>query len=184
MELVIVIALAGIFTAMAVTSYRASIDSSNVASEVDSLSVDLAYARSEAVRQGLNVIVCSSSDGATCNNSTTWATGWIVMLPTGGGCTASNGLTASTVVRRTPALTSGDTITLSFSAGSSTSNAVCYSRLGSANLGSGSNVVKLTVAAATSSSSPNQFNKQCLFIANAGPAHLVRYGVTDAVGSC
>ena len=42
LELVIVIALAGIFTAMAVTSYRASIDSSNVASEVDSLSVDLA----------------------------------------------------------------------------------------------------------------------------------------------
>ena len=136
------------------------------------------------MRQGLNVMVCSSTDGATCNNSTTWATGWLVMLPTGGGCTASNGLTASTILRRTPALSSGDAVTLSFSTGSSTSKAVCYSRLGTANLGGGSNVVKLTVATATSTASPSQFNKQCLFVANAGPVHLVRYGVTDTVGNC
>lgn len=184
LELIIVIALAGVFVTMAVVSYRTSIDSSNVSAEVDSLSTDLAYARSEAVRQGLNVVVCSTTDGATCNNASSWASGWLVMLPTGGGCTVSSGLTAATILRRAPALTSLDSISFTYATGNSTSNAICYSRLGTANLGGSNNVAKFSVIATAGVSSPSQFNKQCIFVVNAGPLHVVRYGVTDSIGSC
>jgi type IV fimbrial biogenesis protein FimT len=38
----------------------------------------LNIARSESVKRGIPVSVCSSTNGTTCAGSTTWNTGWIV----------------------------------------------------------------------------------------------------------
>ncbi len=79
LELLTVIAIAGILTAIGVPSYRYVIDSSRMAAEVNSLLGDLQYARSEAIKEGLTVTACVSADGATCaGGSVAWHTGWIV----------------------------------------------------------------------------------------------------------
>ncbi|RBH50182.1 type II secretion system protein GspH, partial [Pseudomonas sp. MWU13-2860] len=54
-ELVITIAIAAIVLGLAATSYRSTIDSSNIVAELSDLKNDVMYARSEATRQGLNV---------------------------------------------------------------------------------------------------------------------------------
>ena len=177
-ELVIVIVIASIVTAMAVSSYRTTLDSSNVSAEIGALSLDLAYARNEAVKQGQNVLLCASSNGSTCNNSTSMASGWVVMLPgSSNTCTVSNGLAASAVLRVASAVTTGDSITFAYS-GSNTSNGICFSRLGTGSTGT------FTVATSRASSRANQFNKQCLYVSNAGLLHVVKSGVSDTFGSC
>nr|WP_255496690.1 GspH/FimT family pseudopilin [Aquitalea sp. LB_tupeE] len=181
-ELVIVMVIASIITAIAVAGYRTTLDSSNVSAEINALSADLAYARNEAIKQGQNVLLCATSNPAssspTCNNASSLATGWVVMLSGNSNtCTVSNGLAASAVLRVGPAVTTGDSITFAYS-GSNTSNGICFSRLGTGTTG------KFTVAAATASSSANQFNKQCLYVSNAGLLHVVKSGSTDSFGSC
>lgn len=180
-ELVIVIVIASIVTAVAVSTYRTTLDSSNVSAEINALSLDLAYARNEAIKQGQNVLLCATSNpgssSPTCNNASSLATGWVVMLASGNTCTVSNGLAASSVLRVASGVTTGDSITFAYS-GSNTSNGICFSRLGTGTTG------KFTVAAATASTSANQFNKQCLYVSNAGLLHVVKYGNSDAFGSC
>nr|WP_269325946.1 GspH/FimT family pseudopilin [Chromobacterium aquaticum] len=178
-ELVITIAIAAIVLGLAATSYRSTIDSSNIVAELSDLKNDVMYARSEATRQGLNVLICSSSDGQTCSASSNWANGWIVMLPTGGGCTVSAGLTAQTggLLRVRTSLSSGDSVTFAPS-GSNTSQGICFSRIGSGSTG------KFTLATATAATAPNQLNKQCLFVTAVGLPHTVAYGISDSVGSC
>lgn len=174
LELLIVMAVIALLMTIAVTAYRGTIDSNNVSAEVNALSSDLAYARSEAVKQGLSVLVCSSSNGSTCSAATSWASGWVVMLPSTGNCTVTAGLAASAVLRVQPALSSGDTI----SASGTSSTGVCYSRLGIGSTG------QFTIAAAAAASNPTQFNKQCLYVQSTGLLHVVKYGISDAVGSC
>jgi type IV fimbrial biogenesis protein FimT len=79
LELLTVIAIAGILTAIGVPSYLYVIDSSRMASEVNGLLGDLQYARAEAIKEGQTVTACVSADNATCAaGNTAWHTGWIV----------------------------------------------------------------------------------------------------------
>jgi Tfp pilus assembly protein FimT len=69
--------LLGISTA----SYKYITNSNRVSTEVNGLLGDLMVARSEAIRQSYNVIVCPlpSGGGTTCTTtSTTWQYGWLV----------------------------------------------------------------------------------------------------------
>lgn len=57
-----------------------------VTGAVDRLTADMTLARSEAIRRGGAVIVCSSDDGATCSGSTDWEGGWVLYAePEAGG---------------------------------------------------------------------------------------------------
>lgn len=63
-----------------VPSYRYVTTSNRMATEADALLGDLQYARSEAIREGQQVTVCVSKDGATCDTSAinpAWQEGWI-----------------------------------------------------------------------------------------------------------
>ena len=48
--------------------------------QVNTLIADLTFARAQAMKQGMAVVTCASSDGATCSNSNSWQRGWIVCL--------------------------------------------------------------------------------------------------------
>ena len=177
-ELLVGMAIATILLTMAVPAYRATIDGSRVSSELDALWSDMAFARMEAVRQGLNVMMCSSRDGRTCSGSGNWQDGWIVMLPEGGACTANSGLGANNgaLLRTRPAIHGGDTV--SYVNAGSGGQGVCFSRLGTT-AASGVMVVNSPAA----QSAPSMFNRQCLFIAKGvGNVRAARYG--DAAGVC
>ena len=47
------------------------------------LVTSLTVGRSEAIRRGTTVLLCSSTDGATCSASNDWSTGWIIQTSAG-----------------------------------------------------------------------------------------------------
>ncbi len=89
--------VAGILVSVAVPSFNTFVLNDRDTSQANSLVYSLNYARSEAVKMNAatGVTVCPSSDGQTCNNGNSWATGWIVFdtLP---GQAAANILQAIT----------------------------------------------------------------------------------------
>jgi type IV fimbrial biogenesis protein FimT len=78
LELITVMAIAGILASVAVPSYRYIAQTNRIAAEINGLLGDLQFARSEAIKEGQTVTVCQSTDGATCTVGTSWNKGWIV----------------------------------------------------------------------------------------------------------
>ncbi len=74
----VVVAILGILAAVALPSFKSTIESNRRTTYANQLLEDLALARSEAIKRGVRVTVCPSSDGSSCANSTSWAAGWII----------------------------------------------------------------------------------------------------------
>lgn len=114
-ELMITLFIASILVAIAVPSYELLITRNRLVSELNQFVASLHLARSEAIKRGLTVRACTSSDGATCVTTGNWDQGWIVRVDG-----------PNTVLRIHPALASGDT----FTGDAKTSNAVRFDRNG------------------------------------------------------
>lgn len=95
-ELMVLVAIVAILAVIAVPNFSATIKGNRDTAQVNTLVTGLALARSEAVKSGSNVMICSSDDGSTCTSST-WSDGWLVryVTPPPG---------ASTLIRVFPAL--------------------------------------------------------------------------------
>ncbi len=78
LELLMTMAIAAILLTIGIPSFRYVTNSNRIAGEVNGLLGDLQFARSEAIKEGRSITVCVSNDQATCANSTTWNSGWIV----------------------------------------------------------------------------------------------------------
>lgn len=81
-ELMVVITLAAVLTAVAIPSYQSILRSNRVAAEANALVGDLTLARSEAIKRGAKVTICpASANGANyqCNNTDKWQGGWAVI---------------------------------------------------------------------------------------------------------
>ena len=110
LELLMTIAVAAIFTAIAVPSFQYVTNANRIAGELNGLLGDLQFARSEAIKEGRNVTVCisSSGPGSGCTGGTSWQGGWMVFSdPTNVGVYDAG----ETVLRVQPQFTSGDTFT-------------------------------------------------------------------------
>jgi len=77
-ELVIAIAVAGLLVALAAPSFSNLQARRAADAAIAALTSDLALARSEAIKRGNSVTVCSSADGNNCLGVTEWRQGWIV----------------------------------------------------------------------------------------------------------
>lgn len=84
-EMIVTVAVLGIISAIAAPAFNSIIQSSKVSASADDLLTVLQVARSEAVRRVKNVVVCPSSDGATCLAGTAWSTGAIAQVVLGNG---------------------------------------------------------------------------------------------------
>ncbi len=81
-ELMIVLTMAAILTAVAIPSYQSILRSSRTAAEANALVGDLTLARSEAIKRGVRVTVCpASASGANyqCTGTNAWQGGWAVI---------------------------------------------------------------------------------------------------------
>lgn len=108
LELLVTFTIAAILIAIAIPSLTLFVQNSREDSEADSLLSSLAYARSEAVKRDADVLLCSSSDGATCSGSSGWGNGWIVETTDA----------VPTVLQVMPQLDSGNTLTANFNGAS------------------------------------------------------------------
>ena len=80
-ELMIALAILAILVAIAAPSFRDTIARSRVQSAVADLSASFSLARSEAIRTGIQTVVCPSVDLTSCSLAAVadWSTGWIVL---------------------------------------------------------------------------------------------------------
>ena len=82
MELLIGIAVLAILTTLALPAFTQFIANNRLAAEANELVASFQFARSEAIKRGVQVQVCSSADGASCGGN--WTQGWIAMADPGG----------------------------------------------------------------------------------------------------
>lgn len=103
-EVLVVLAIVGILTAIASPSFLQATQKFRISAESNALFSAITFARSESIKRGLPVTICGSSDGVSCLSTPTWETGWIVFTDAN-----ANG-TVGTVLRQEPAQKSTDTI--------------------------------------------------------------------------
>jgi type IV fimbrial biogenesis protein FimT len=107
MELLIVLTVAGILLGIGASSYKSITTSFRISSEINGLLGDMQYARSEAIKQGQNVVICVANPaGNDCAaNDTHWQDGWIVFVDTSTTNAKTTAGNAALVLRTQPAFT-------------------------------------------------------------------------------
>jgi type IV fimbrial biogenesis protein FimT len=81
-ELMVTLAVATILITVAIPGFRTIIQNNRVAAQSNDLLTALTLARSEALKRGVQVSVCSSDDQTDCDAApgTDWVNGWIVFV--------------------------------------------------------------------------------------------------------
>jgi type IV fimbrial biogenesis protein FimT len=156
-ELLVVLAIAAILLGVGTSSYKSITTTSRVSGEINGLLGAMQYARSEAIKQGQNVVVCVSVNATDCSGgNTAWNQGYIVFAdPTNTKTTGGN---AALVLRSQAAFVGATPDTLTDGA---TSN-ISFDREGLA-LGLGAGVVL-----ALHDPTNNSALTRCLAISNIG----------------
>jgi type IV fimbrial biogenesis protein FimT len=110
LEVLTVITIAAILMGIGVPSYQYVTSANRISGEVNGLLGDMQYARSEAIKEGQTVTVCSSSNPTaptpSCSGSNAWQSGWIVFSDANGNGAFDPG---DTVLRVQNAFPLGDT---------------------------------------------------------------------------
>jgi type IV fimbrial biogenesis protein FimT len=79
-ELMVVIAIVAILLSIGVPSYKYISNSYRISAEVNGLLGDAEFARSEAIKEGQQIVLCTSTTLTTCAGVDTWQVGWIVCV--------------------------------------------------------------------------------------------------------
>jgi type IV fimbrial biogenesis protein FimT len=171
-ELLTTLTIVGVLAGIAIPSFQYVTNANRMASEVNGLLGDMQLARGEAIKEGQTVVICSSTNAATCAGSTAWKSGWIIFsdLNTNGTWDAGE-----PIWRVQKAFKGTDT----FNANNATS-AVSFNREGFA---PGANIVTITLHDSTSNSKWTR----CLKISTVGMLTTMRYSTATVPawpGSC
>ena len=86
-ELMVTLAIAALLMSIAVPSFRDMTIRNRLSTYTNDLITSINIARSEAVKRGLPVSICSSNDQETCSGD--WSDGWIVFVNTDADSPAS-----------------------------------------------------------------------------------------------
>ncbi|WP_051822177.1 GspH/FimT family pseudopilin [Desulfonatronum thiodismutans] len=77
-EVLIVVAIAAILTAIAIPAFNVFIGNTRTSTVANEFVSALNLARSEAMKRGVDVYVCRSSNGTSCATGGDWGQGWLV----------------------------------------------------------------------------------------------------------
>jgi len=111
-ELMIAVFLSAIVLTFAVPSFRAIVQDNRLVTAINGLTTDLSLGRSEAVKRGLRVTVCSgalAANGDSCTSPADWPTGWTGFVDVDGDGTLDTA-DGDLVLRSHAALTGGLTL--------------------------------------------------------------------------
>jgi type IV fimbrial biogenesis protein FimT len=175
-ELMVVIAIIAIITIFGIPSYKSTMTQNRMAGEINDLATDIELARSAAVKQGLTVTICPSTNPTTspsgtspsCTASTEWNTGWIVFIDVGNNQTFNTG-SGDVLLRAHGPFSGTDTLVSSTNSTSVTSlQNVTFNRMGgTASFGSvtgDTNTGTLTLHDATNNANWHR----CVILSEAG----------------
>lgn len=76
----VAIIVGAILVAIAVPSFRTTLQKHRLRVSADNLQSAVQYARTEGVLRATYVSLCASADGATCSGAATYETGWLVYV--------------------------------------------------------------------------------------------------------
>jgi type IV fimbrial biogenesis protein FimT len=164
MELVVTMSIVAILAFIAVPGFRYVTNSNRIATEVNGLLGDIQFARSQAVKEGLPVTICSSSNATGCTG-TAWELGWIVFLDTNNNKAVDPG---EAIIRTQPGFGGTDT----FIATPNNFNALTFNRMGYAPTGL-ANAINVTLHDSTS----NTIWTRCVAINPIGSAVTEKHGI-------
>ena len=88
-ELLITLSIAAIMLTVAIPNFQSFLLNSRLSSQTNEFVLALASAKSEAVKRGTSVTVCSRATDTSCAGSTTWDNGWLVFVDNDGGGTVN-----------------------------------------------------------------------------------------------
>ncbi|MEW5769539.1 MAG: GspH/FimT family pseudopilin [Pseudomonadota bacterium] len=111
-ELLVTISIAVILMTLAVPSFMDFVRNNRLTAQTNDLVLAFAYARSEAVKRGVRVTVCSRSSDTACAASTTWDGGWLVFVDNNGNgtCDSCSGGGGDLVLQAHGGLDGGNTL--------------------------------------------------------------------------
>jgi len=89
-ELMVTLAIAIILLSVGVPSFTGTIENSRLTTAANKLISATNLARSEAIKRGVRVTACKSSNGTACTASGDWAQGWIVFTDEDNNATYNN----------------------------------------------------------------------------------------------
>jgi type IV fimbrial biogenesis protein FimT len=168
-ELAVVMTIVAILATIAIPTFQYVTNGNRASGELNGLLGDMQFARSEAVKEGQYVTVCSSTNGTSCAGAgaTSWNTGWIVFADYNANQVLDG---PDVLLRKGNGFISTDTLTAN-----NGFYAVTFNREGFGSTGS-VNPVTLTLHAAT----PSSASTRCLTVSVVGMLATVPY----TVGSC
>jgi len=79
-ELMVTLAVVGLLAGFVAPSMRSFVLNSRLTGSANELIRSLQYARSEAIKQQKNVVVCMSTDSSTCSSTYTAVNSWITFV--------------------------------------------------------------------------------------------------------
>ncbi len=82
LELMVTISILAISLSLAVPAMGDFIQNQRLRSDSGRLFMDLLYARSMAINQGQQIIICPSNSGSECSDEPTWELGWLLFIDT------------------------------------------------------------------------------------------------------
>lgn len=100
-ELIVTTIVLAIVVAVGLPSFMTLIQNNRIATETNKVITAINLARSEAIKRGVNVTLCASSDQQTCA-SNNWSDGWIVFVDNDTPATAVPGGAAPTAPAANP----------------------------------------------------------------------------------
>jgi type IV fimbrial biogenesis protein FimT len=94
-ELLVTIAILAILLSIAVPNFITFVQNSRLIGQTNDLVTSLNYARSEAIKRGVRVSVCSRLDNTTCSSAGVfnWDAGWLVFVNPNNNAVADAGET-------------------------------------------------------------------------------------------
>lgn len=79
-ELMVTLAVLAVLAAMAIPSFTGLVNNNRLTSAANEIVGSLQLARMEAIRRNASVTVCSSADGATCDDTDDPWAGWLTVV--------------------------------------------------------------------------------------------------------
>ncbi len=140
-ELLVVIALVVVLGTIAVPAYFRMTASNRITGAVNALATTLAYARSEAITRGDQVVVCPSANATACDSGG-WQEGWISFVDKDDDGTYSSG---DTLIRVHGAI--GSDVSMTGASDGAVKPYIAFNRMGFAQPTFASGESSLTVVA-------------------------------------
>lgn len=78
LECLVVVAIVGVVTSLALPSYAQFIDREKISALSDEFAKTVTVARSAAIKSGVPVVLCASSNGDACTAD--WSAGWMAFV--------------------------------------------------------------------------------------------------------